>query len=111
MALARAAEQVQMVFLRGVLGLHANGSGVSDAVIRAEVGCEPLADRWAKLKLGYWRRIFNAEGGRLLRHVGEFRHTEWVASGGRGYGRRGWMRTAHNQLHRHGRGRRGTTQR
>ena len=48
-ALARAAEQVQMVFLCGVLRLHANGSGVSDAVIRAEVGCEPLAEGCQKI--------------------------------------------------------------
>ena len=40
----------------------------------------------------------------MLRHVGEFRHTEWVASRGRGFGRRGWMRTSHDQLHRHGMG-------
>jgi len=36
------AEAVQMTFLRGTLGLHANGGGVADEVVRAEVGCERL---------------------------------------------------------------------
>ena len=53
-------ERVQMTFLRGTLGLHENGSGVADDIIRAEVGCERLADRRAKLQLGYWQRIFAA---------------------------------------------------
>ena len=47
--LASDAERVQTTFLRGTLGLHANGSGVADHVVRAEAGVEPLADRWAKL--------------------------------------------------------------
>ena len=44
-ALCREAESVQCTFLRGTLGLHANGSGVTDDALRAEVGCEPLEDR------------------------------------------------------------------
>ena len=92
--LATAAETVQCTFLRGTLGLHSNGSGVSDDVLRAEVGCERLEDRWAKLKLGYWRRIFDTEPDRLLRVVATFRHREHVRSGGNGFGSRGWMPTA-----------------
>ena len=92
--LATAAETVQCTFLRGTLGLHSNGSGVSDDALRAEVGCERLEDRWAKLKLGYWRRIFDAKPDRLLRVVATFRHREHVRSGGNGFGSRGWMPTA-----------------
>ena len=88
------AETVQMTFLRGTLGLHANGSGVANEVVRAEVGCERLQDRWAKLKLGYWKRLFSAPAGRLLRVVAEFRWREHAHSGGIGYGSRGWMPTA-----------------
>ena len=40
-----AAEKVQTTFLKGTMGLHENGSGVSNAVLRAEAGCEPLKDR------------------------------------------------------------------
>ena len=97
-ALCREAESVQCTFLRGTLGLHANGSGVTDDALRAEVGCEPLEDRRVKLKLGYWRRLFVAKPDRLLRRVAAFRHHEYVLSGGTGLGRRGWMGTAHRAL-------------
>ena len=92
--LVEEAETVQMTFLRGTLGLHANGSGVANEVVRAETGCEPLRNRWAKLKLGYWRRVFAAPDDRLLRVVAEYRHREFINSGGLGLGSRGWMRTA-----------------
>ena len=91
-------ESVQTTFLRGTLGLHANGSGVSDDVLRAEAGCERIQDRWAKLTMGYWRRIFAAKPGRLLRVVAEFRHGEYVASAGAGFGSRGWMPSAKQTL-------------
>jgi hypothetical protein len=91
--LVREAESVQCTFLRGTLGLHANGSGVADDALRAEAGCELLEDRWAKLKLGYWRRLFSAKPDRLLRVVAAFRHQENVRSEGRGFGSKGWMRT------------------
>jgi hypothetical protein len=100
--LVKEAEAVQMTFLRGTLGLHANGSGVANEVVRAETGCEPLRSRWAKLKLGYWKRIFSAPVGRLLRVVAEYRHREFINSGGRGLGSRGWMRTAAESLTTHG---------
>jgi hypothetical protein len=98
--LAKEAEEVQTVFLRGTLGLHANGGGVSNDVVRAEAGCEALADRWAKLKLGYWRRLFVASPDRLLLLVAKFRHAELAA--GAGYGSRGWMLTARDALQQHG---------
>jgi hypothetical protein len=98
--LAKEAEEVQTVFLRGTLGLHANGGGVSNDVVRAEAGCEALVDRWAKLKLGYWRRLFVAAPNRLLLAVAKFRHAELTA--GTGYGKRGWMTTARDALHQHG---------
>jgi hypothetical protein len=92
--LAKEAESVQCTFLRGTMGLHANGSGVADDALRAEAGCELLKDRWAKLKMGYWRRLFAAKPDRLLRVVAAFRHQELVQSGGSGFGSKGWMTTA-----------------
>jgi hypothetical protein len=100
--LVKEAESVQCTFLRGTLGLHANGSGVADDAVRAETGCEMLVDRWAKLKLGFWRRLFVAAPDRLLRVVAAFRHSENVQSDGRGYGSRGWMPTARAELARVG---------
>jgi hypothetical protein len=96
-AQAQKAEMVQMKFLRGTLGLHSKGSGVADEVVRAETGCERLRDRWAKLKLGYWRRLFAAPQGRLLREVAEFRWEERRA-GGSAHGTRGWMPSAERML-------------
>jgi hypothetical protein len=102
--LIQEAEQVQMIFLRGILGLHANGSGVADDTIRAETGSERLQDRWAKLKMGFWRKIFTAEEGRLLRTVAEFRHKECLAShdNAAGYGTKGWMPAARTTLLKYG---------
>ena len=85
------AEAVQLRFIRGMLGLLDKGSGVSNEVVRAEVGCESLQCRWDKLQLGYWRRIYTSPPDRLLRVVTEFRRREWVASGGKGLGGRGTM--------------------
>ena len=92
------AETLQLNFLRGTLGLHSKGGGVSNDAIRAETGCESLADRWSKLQLGYYRRLFAADPDRLLRVVAVFRHAERVASGGVGFGSRGWMRVAEASL-------------
>ena len=96
--LTREAEAVQTRFLRGVLGLHRNGSGVSNDILRAEVGCERICDRWSKLTLGYWRRVFTAPADRLLRVVAEARHAERARSGGVGYGKLGWMPAAERAL-------------
>ena len=56
-----------LIAVRGTLGLYANGSGVGDDMIREETGAELLEYRRAKLKLGYWRRVFSAQQGRLAR--------------------------------------------
>ena len=95
------AEFVQTTFLRGTLGLHHNGSGVSNCVVRAETGCERLRDRWAKLQLGYWRRIFLAPQQRLLRIIVTFRHRERRMAGGV-YGVRGWLPLVERALTRVG---------
>ena len=90
------AERVQTRFLRATLDLPNRGSaGVSDIVVRAEAGCEPLADRWAKLTMGFWRRLYNAREGRLLQRIAEFRHEECVANTGYGTG---WMPNARDML-------------
>ena len=95
-----AAERVQMTFLRGTLGLHANGSGVSDEVVRAETGSEPLASRWSKLQLGYWRRVFVAPRHRILRTLASFRHRERAAGGG--LGQKGWIKALEVNFTTHG---------
>lgn len=100
--LVEEAESVQLTFLRGTLGLHANGGGVTNEVVRGETGCERLQDRWSRLQLGYWRKIFSCAQGRLLRVVAEHRHTECVLSGGHGWGSKGWMAGARNTLIRCG---------
>ena len=99
--LVKEAETVQLKFIRGVLGLHENGSGASSEALRAEVGAEPIASRWAKLKLGYWRRIFMAQPDRLLRVVATERHRE-LRCGANRLGGLGWMRTAKGDLERYG---------
>ena len=100
--LVEKAERVQMKFLRGAVGLHKKGSGVADEVLRAEVGCERLEDRWSKLRLGYWRRIFTAPRGRLLRDLVDFRRREWMGSNGKGWGSKGWLGTVKTSLDSHG---------
>ena len=102
--LEQKAEAVQLKFLRGTLGLHKNGSGVANEVLRAEAGCERLCDRWTKLRLGYWRRVFAAPRGRLLRDLLDFRRREWDASAGKGWGSRGWVGTVKASLDQHGLG-------
>jgi hypothetical protein len=94
---AKDAERVQMTFLRGTLGLHENGSGVADDVVRAETGCECIRARWEKLQLGYWRRLFVAPTTRLLRQVATFRWNE-CRMNNRHFGTRGWMPTAKRTL-------------
>jgi hypothetical protein len=89
------AERVQMIFLRGTLGLHDNGNRVANDMIRAKAGCELLRTRWDKLQLGYWRRLFVAEPSRLLRRVAAFRWAE--SRGDSTYGTRSWMRTAERE--------------
>jgi hypothetical protein len=97
--LERQVERVQTTFLRGTLGLHKNGSGVADDAIRAETGAERLADRRAKLQIGYWRRLFKADPDRLVHKVAIFRWTERTrAAVGSPLGKRGWMPTVEQTL-------------
>ena len=111
MAFTTEVERIQTSFIRSTLGLHRNGSGVADVVVRAEVGSERLTDRWAKRKLGFWRRVFLAPTSRILRKVADFRHNERLVFNASitaamaadptltrpphnlhtGYGSRGWM--------------------
>ena len=55
-------------------------------MVRAE---ERLRDRWAKLQLGYWRRIFEAHSHRLLRTVIDFRVGKRKQDGA--FGSSGWL--------------------
>lgn len=84
--LVRQAEQIQTEFARGVLGLTKK-FGIGNDVIRAELGLEKLEARWQKLRLGYWRRIQNADRRRLLRTVSEVRRGQVLANAGQ----RSWM--------------------
>lgn len=93
----QSAELVQTTFLKGVLGLHRNGGGVSNHVLRAEIGAEIINARWKKLQLGYWRRIFDSPPGRLLREVVAFRHRERNSNGS--YGTRGWLPSVEKTLY------------
>jgi hypothetical protein len=95
-----AAEQVQMSFTRAVLGLHGNGSGVSDEVLRAETGTEPLAARWDKLQLGFWRRTFGANPLRLLRILAVDRLR--TRRGDAGGSVKGWIPAVETNFSKHG---------
>jgi hypothetical protein len=86
-AVEREVEQVQMHFLRSILGIHTSKGGVSNAAIRAELGCELITSRCSKQRLTYWRKLQNAPQDRLLKHVTMFRRTEILRSGGTGLGR------------------------
>ena len=67
-----------MTFLCGKLGLYSNGGGVINTVVRVELGCERLRDRFDNLKIGYWRRMLVVDPTRLLYKVAIFRHQERV---------------------------------
>ena len=95
---------MQSEFLRAVVGLHKNGSGVSDHVLRAELGCETLESHWAKLRLGYWRRIQDAQDSRLLKVVAAFRYTEINTPNNGTLGTRSSLRPTRDVLVRFGLG-------
>jgi hypothetical protein len=88
--LTKKVERVQVGFGRHVLGL---GPGASDAFIRSELGLERMEARWAKLRLGYWRRLFSADPTRLIVHVALTRHSR-----ARLHAVRGYMRSASSML-------------
>ena len=75
---ARAAEKVQTDFARSMLGLVGLQS-ISNDSLRAEMGMEKLTTRWAKLRLGYWRRIQVAASDRSLVAIASLRrkHVVW----------------------------------
>ena len=98
--ITESAERVQMSFLRAILGLHKNGSGVSDEVVRAETGAEPLSARWGKLQLGYWHKAFSAPDSRLLKLVAVRRHRDFVS--GVGSPGKGWIQAANANLTKYG---------
>jgi hypothetical protein len=85
---ATRAEAVQTNFARSMLGLVGCQS-ISNDALRAEMGMEKLSSRWAKLRLGYWRRLHVASGERTLAAVASLRHKhmQW---GYKGAGE-GWM--------------------
>ena len=97
----RAAEKVQTDFARTMLGLVGCQS-VSNDALRAEMGMEKLELRWAKLQLGYWRRIHVASPERSLVAVASLRrkHLLWGLPGAGD----GWMRGARDLLVKHGLG-------
>ena len=68
--------------------------------LRAEMGMEKLSSRWAKLRLGYWRRLHVASGERTLVAVASLRHKHlvWGYKGASD----GWMGATKDLLVKHG---------
>jgi hypothetical protein len=93
-SLTQKAEQVQSTFAKVVLGLPAHSS--NDFAL-AEVGLERIQARWAKLRIGYWRRIFAADKARLLYVVGTARWREQQIGGPGAH--TGWMRGTQHMFH------------
>jgi hypothetical protein len=54
--------------------------------------------------MGYWRRVFAAPRGRLLRDLLDFRRREFDTSAGKGWGSKGWVGTVKTTLDLHGMG-------
>ena len=85
---AAKAEQIQTNFAKSILGLRSH-QGISNHFLRAELGLEPLAARWEKLRLGYWRRLQKAEPRSILVAVATSRRTDLLH--GRRSTRPNWM--------------------
>jgi len=98
--LVRKAERVQTDFTRAVLGLQGQW-GVSNVLVRAELGLERLAACWEKLRLGYWRKIQVAEPNRVLAAVARARRWQ-VMWGGQRMGNLSWMRGTRSLLRSRG---------
>jgi hypothetical protein len=96
---AARAESVQTNFARSMMGLLGCQS-ISNDSLRAEMGMEKLSSRWAKLRLGYWRRLHVASSERTLTAVAALRHRHvmWEYKGADV----GWMGTARDLLIKHG---------
>jgi hypothetical protein len=99
-AQAEAMEKVQTDFCRSVLGLH-GVQRVSNDFLRAELGMERLESRWAKLRMGYWRRLHVAAPERLLSHLTTLRKEHADRGGAIG---QGWMTGTRTLLETHGLG-------
>ena len=97
--LARSAEAIQTSFLKSILGLKGCESIPLDS-LRAEMGMEKLSSRWAKLRLGYFYRLHQANPERTLRSVARLRRTQFLR--GDRPGTRGWMHGTHALLTRLG---------
>jgi hypothetical protein len=91
------AEQVQMNFAKGILGLPARG--VSDDFIRAELGIEKLTARWDKLRLGYWHKLQTAKPDRAVAKVLEWRRRRLSRPGGASMG---WLQTSQAVFEKYG---------
>jgi len=92
-------EQIQTDFGRTMLGLS-GVHRVSNDFVRAELGMERMQSRWAKLRLGYWRRIHKATPDRVLCRLAQLRkmHVSW---GGQ-FAANGWMTGTKQMLEMYG---------
>ena len=63
-------ERVQAYFARAILGLPPSAPAL---FALAELGLERIQSRWAKLRLGYWRRVRIAPSSRLLSAITRLR--------------------------------------
>jgi len=96
---AKDMEKIQTDFGRSILGL--NGiKRVSNDFVRAELGMERLQSRWAKLKLGYWRRVQIASPDRLFNHLAVIRKAQ-LERGGL-FASKGWMKGTRATLEKYG---------
>ena len=74
-------ESLQLRFCRATLGL---ADGQPSAVgLRTEMDLVSLSYRRAKLKLGYWAHLCNADPSRILSVIFKYRHAEVLAGGAR----------------------------
>ena len=87
-------EKIQTDFCRSVLGLH-GVQRVSNDFLRAELGMERLQSRWAKLRMGYWRRLQVASPERLLKRLSTLRKEHADRGGGIAHG---WMAGTRDML-------------
>jgi hypothetical protein len=101
-AQAREMEKIQTDFCRTVLGIH-GVQRVANDVVRAELGMERLQARWAKLRLGYWRRIQEATPDRMLHRLAGLRREQLALD--RAFWEKGWMSGTRAMLERYGLGR------
>ena len=92
-------EKIQTDFGRSILGMHGI-KRVANDFVRAELGMERLQSRWAKLKLGYWRRVQVASPDRIFNHLAVIRKVQ-VERGGL-YARKGWMKSIQDTLEKYG---------